>query len=157
LLTVCEDGIIYLVPEETDMDLAVIREVSIDSVLAKANTPVSISLSGLENGTYWLYARDSTGNLSDPEAFTITGVGIENSDADDIKIYPNPANTFLTINTRVSGLHNIEITSLNGKQIFTEEMEGTSFQIDLSSFMKGVYFITIRSKQFVTTRKIIKL
>jgi hypothetical protein len=36
-------------------------------------------------------------------------------------------------------------------------MEGKSHQIDLSSFQKGVYFITIRSKDFVTTRKVIKL
>ena len=31
------------------------------------------------------------------------------------------------------------------------------YQLDLSSFRKGVYFITIRSKDFVTTRKIVKL
>jgi hypothetical protein len=36
-------------------------------------------------------------------------------------------------------------------------MEGTTQQLDLSSFQSGVYFITIRSKDFVTTRKIIKL
>jgi len=36
-------------------------------------------------------------------------------------------------------------------------MEGTVHQIDLSSFKKGVYFITIRSKEYVTTEKIIKL
>ncbi len=29
-------------------------------------------------------------------------------------------------------------------------------KLDLSLFPKGVYFITIRSKDFVTTRKIIK-
>ncbi len=41
--------------------------------------------------------------------------------------------------------------------IHRTEMEGTSHQIDLSTFQKGVYFITIRSKDFATTRKIIKL
>ncbi|MGW8316643.1 MAG: T9SS type A sorting domain-containing protein [Bacteroidales bacterium] len=29
--------------------------------------------------------------------------------------------------------------------------------MDLSSFNKGVYFITIRSKDFITTRKIVRL
>jgi hypothetical protein len=36
-------------------------------------------------------------------------------------------------------------------------MEGTSHQLDLSSLQKGVYLISIRSKDFVTTRKVIKL
>ena len=36
-------------------------------------------------------------------------------------------------------------------------MEGPTHQLDLSSFQKGVYFITIRSNDFVRTRKIIKI
>ena len=46
---------------------------------------------------------------------------------------------------------------MNGHQILFEEMEGPNHQLDLSSFQNGVYFITIRSKDFVTCRKIIKL
>ena len=157
LVTSCEDGMIYLVPEDTDRDIAVIVEASIDSVLATAKTPVSISLFGLENGVYWLYARDSTGNISEPEEFTIMGVGIVNAYSEEIKIYPNPANTILSIVTGNSDLHYIEINSLNGQLMYSGEMEGISQQIDLSSFTEGVYFITIRSKDIVTTRKIIKL
>ena len=36
-------------------------------------------------------------------------------------------------------------------------MDGTTHQLDLSSFRSGVYFLTIRSRGFVTTRKMIKL
>ena len=75
----------------------------------------------------------------------------------DLNIYPNPANTHITIETGVSELYTIRITSLNGQQIFSKEMEGPTHQLDLSSFQKGIYFITIRSKDFVTTRKIIKM
>jgi hypothetical protein len=157
LVTICEDGMIYLVPEDTERDIAVIREASIDSVSARANTPVGISLFGLENGVYWLYARDSTGNISEPEAFTIIGVGILNTYSEQIKIYPNPTNTTLSIVTGDSDLHSIEINSLNGQLMYSGEMEGITHQIDLSSFTEGVYFITIRSKEIVTTRKIIKL
>lgn len=71
-------------------------------------------------------------------------------------IYPNPTNSQFTIETDNPDHYSIEITSLNGQQILTGEMEGTTHQIDLSSFQKGVYFITVRSDDFVTTRKIIK-
>jgi len=73
-----------------------------------------------------------------------------------IRIYPNPANDLLTIETLYPGLHSVEFSSMNGQIILSTEMEGTTHQIDLSSFQKGVYFITIRSKDYVTTRKIIK-
>jgi predicted GH43/DUF377 family glycosyl hydrolase len=74
-----------------------------------------------------------------------------------LTIHPNPASSSIKIETCISYLHNIEITSLNGKLIFSKEMAGSVCQIDLSSFRKGVYFITIRSKDFVITKKIIKL
>ncbi len=72
-------------------------------------------------------------------------------------IYPNPTIDILTIETDNLDQYSIEITSLNGQIICSTEMEGTNHQIDLSSFQKGVYFITIRSKDFARTEKIIKL
>ncbi len=84
-------------------------------------------------------------------------IGIKEGRASELSIYPNPTNNLLTIETAQSGKYSIEITSLNGQQIYSTTMEGTTHQIDLSSFQKGVYFITIRSEDFVTTRKIIKL
>lgn len=83
--------------------------------------------------------------------------GIEESSLEGLSIYPNPTNTLLTIETGITYNYSIEFTSLNGQLLFSKEMEGTAHQLDLSSFQKGIYFITIRSKEFVTTRKIIKL
>jgi hypothetical protein len=55
------------------------------------------------------------------------------------------------------GTYSIEITSLSGQQMYSAKMKGTTHQLDLSTFQKGIYFIIIRSKDFVTTRKIVKL
>ena len=74
-----------------------------------------------------------------------------------LSVYPNPTYKLLTIETGQPVSQTIELTSLNGQLINSTRMEGTTLQLDLSSFEKGVYFITIRSKDFVTTRKIIKL
>jgi len=155
--TSSEDGVIYLVPENTDTHLGLIRALSIDSAAVVSDSPANISLSGLDNGIYWLYARDSTGNISEPKAIAIMGVGIPQRRSDQFRLYPNPTNDLLTIETEKPDHYSIEIASLNGQQILMGEMDGTSHQIDLSPFQKGIYFITIRSKNFVTTRKIIKL
>jgi len=84
-------------------------------------------------------------------------IGIEKYSESGLSIYPNPTNGLLTIKSMQSEYHLIKITSLNGQLKYSSIMEGTSQQIDISSFQKGVYFITIRLKNFVITRKIIKI
>jgi len=82
---------------------------------------------------------------------------IINSTSSNLSIYPNPTNSILTIESERPDHYSIDISSLNGQVIFSSKMEGTALQIDLSSFQKGIYFITIWSKEYVNTRKIIKL
>ncbi len=72
-------------------------------------------------------------------------------------IYPNPTKDFCTIEMFNSKEFTIEITSVNGQQIYCTVAEGSTHQLDLSSFRKGIYFITIRSNSIVSKRMIIKL
>ena len=156
-VTSTDDGIIYLVPENTDKDLTSIRGVCIDSVAAIADDLITINISGLENGKYWLYARDGSGNISEYKEFTIAGVGIENSYTGQIRIFPTPARKQVTLQVAKSAEYSFEIISMNGQVILSRDFTGETFQVDLSSFQKGIYVITIRSKDLFTTRKIIKL
>ena len=83
--------------------------------------------------------------------------GTDKLEADQFSIYPNPTNGLVNIKRFEPGECVVEIASLNGQIIYGGEMKETIHQLDLSSFEKGVYLITIRSVYFVTTRKIIKL
>lgn len=76
---------------------------------------------------------------------------------EEILVYPIPTKDLLTIETGYSEALNLTLTSLNGKVIMRKESEGTIHQLDLSSFEKGVYLITVRSTNHIFTRKIIKL
>jgi len=102
-----------------------------------------------------------TSEFGDPRliyrlVFTL-GTDIQPFEKTGLSIYPNPTDDLISIETSVAGRYQLEISSLNGQEIYSGEMEGSTHQIDLSSFQKGAYFITISSKDFVTTRKIIKL
>ncbi len=99
---------------------------------------------------------DTTGSPN-VEFKDCSGTGIDIYNPTGLSIYPNPTKNLLIIETDCTGCHSIEITSLNGQLILNTKREGPNNQIDLSSFEKGIYFITIRSKDFVTTRKIIKM
>ncbi len=74
-----------------------------------------------------------------------------------LSIFPNPTNSLFTVETGRTDQYNVEIRSLKGLLILNQEFQGTTHQIDLSSFPKGVYFITVRSKVFVKTEMIVKL
>ena len=71
-------------------------------------------------------------------------------------VYPNPTQGMLTIETGIIGQYSINITSLNGKLMYNSKVAGPTHQIDLSSFEKGLYFIMIRSRDYVRMEKIIK-
>ena len=156
-LSCSESGMIYLVPEGTRATLIEIRKASIDSINVIKDENTVLSLSSIGFGTYWLYAVSEDHLVSNSEEFSYIGVGINTKTISDLHLFPNPTNSLLKIETEYPDHYSINITTLNGQQILTGEMRGTSHQIDLSSFQKGIYFITVRSKNFVTTRKIIKL
>ncbi|MFH0756170.1 MAG: T9SS type A sorting domain-containing protein [Bacteroidota bacterium] len=84
-------------------------------------------------------------------------VGIDNQSYSDITIYPNPVIDILTILTGSSGEQSVRITSLNGQLVYSGTMEGDTLRIDMSPYSKGVYLIRISSREFVSTRKVIKL
>jgi len=76
--------------------------------------------------------------------------------APELKMYPNPTTGLLTVEMDEPDLYYMEVTSLGGQTVLSTRVAGSTFQIDLSSFRKGVYFITFRSENSIATRKIIR-
>jgi hypothetical protein len=113
------------------------------------------------NGDTLIFYLNSGAQLimkrSVPEPSQTTGIRIESTKDQNISVLPNPANTFLSINTMTHGTYHIEISSMKGQIILTRKIEGPSHQIDLSSFQKGTYIITVRSKDLIAKRKMIKI
>lgn len=100
----------------------------------------------------WIYQRKSVYYWSE------LTTSISNNPIDlNYIIYPNPTNDLVALESNVPGLHTIIITSLNGQLIYSTKTVGSTLHIDLSSFQKGIYFITIRSRDYMRTEKIIKL
>lgn len=73
----------------------------------------------------------------------------------NIKVYPVPAKDYLTIEPGLLTDYSISLCSVTGAVLFTGRYEGSA-QIDLSGFSRGVYLLTIHSKSFTTTKKILK-
>ncbi len=114
----------------------------------------------------WAYEKDDTYYSGADKAWiddiffpkNMQLVGIHNSkEMDDIsKIYPNPANDLISIETKILGPYSIELNAVNGQLLFSTRIQEPIHQIDISSFQKGIYFITIKSEDYTRIEKIVK-
>ncbi len=71
-----------------------------------------------------------------------------------ISIYPNPSKDNITINTSYS-IRSLIIYDLTGKTVF-ESFDFNKYQLNISKFKSGVYFIRIETDYGIETNKFIK-
>ena len=80
-------------------------------------------------------------------------LGVENHNAFEFTVYPNPAKDVLKINTQQQ-LQKVEIADLLGRTVLTQQ--NVSKSVDVSLLSKGVYIIKLTSEKGISTKKIIK-
>ncbi len=100
---------------------------------------------------------ESTGSIGYAESTCCSWTNIHDHIMTGLSIYPNPTEEILTIETNRSELYTIDLTTLSGQLLYSNKMEGPTIKINLSSLQNGLYFITIRSRDYVRTEKIIKM
>jgi len=82
--------------------------------------------------------------------------GIEDLEANAIKIYPNPSNGLFNIEFENSNLPDeLTITALNGQKVFYKSNLNNKESIDISKSGSGVYIINIRKGEELIVVKII--
>ena len=86
----------------------------------------------------------------------------ENKLAVSLKVYPNPVETVLNIETIGSsaGQHTLTVTNVAGQVMINKQVEidfGMDFtQVDVSSLAQGVYNVTLSKDGKVTSTRVIK-
>lgn len=72
--------------------------------------------------------------------------------ANKVNIYPNPAVNSLNINVDNGIINQVTIVNSVGKTVYT----GTDVSVDISSFNKGIYFVTVDVDGKKYIRKVVK-
>jgi hypothetical protein len=72
-----------------------------------------------------------------------------------LMIYPNPASTFVQIETKSNEQFNLELFDMSGKRLYQTEMIGKA-SLDLNAYSTGIYFIKIGNASMSITKKILK-
>jgi len=82
------------------------------------------------------------------------GVGVPETGAQAIKVYPNPASDLVNVKSDFT-IKNIEVLSYLGQIVYSENNLNTKLvQFNVSSLNSGVYFVKINTSDGVKTTKI---
>ncbi len=91
--------------------------------------------------------------LALPNALSTTLLAINNFEASDVKLFPNPSTGVISINTTTPVA--VSIIDVTGKVVFVATNVTKDKNIDLSGLQKGMYLAKISSENATTTEKII--
>lgn len=98
-----------------------------------------------------------TGTLHVDNLFAFVPLSVEEKFLQDIKVFPNPIQDQLFINFPQTTKGTLTLTSIDGRQLLTQELTGAQVQLDISNIRsKGVYFLKIETPSGSLTKKIIK-
>lgn len=112
----------------------------------------NINLLATANGTYQL-AINNDGCTSALSPFVlITSVGLSESNANEFRMYPNPANKQLSITGSFTGRENYKIRSTEGK-ILQQRSLGSGNEIDLSNLQNGYYLLEVYQEEELVYRE----
>ena len=100
--------------------------------------------------------EDESGNSTTKTAIITVNAeetGIHTIAGQKIKIYPNPANGFVYIDTEIKTLQ-VKIINLNGKTVYEGYPGNTSNKIDIGTFSAGLYIIQIEKDDTIINHKL---
>ncbi|MCX6209904.1 MAG: T9SS type A sorting domain-containing protein, partial [Bacteroidetes bacterium] len=90
---------------------------------------------------------------------TCSSKGINNQMAvsnEQLVVYPNPAHSTINLNVRtLVGRGSIVVTDLYGKQLKTQTLSMGTNTIDVSSFAKGMYMVSVITETGKQTQKVV--
>ncbi|MDQ3052026.1 MAG: PKD domain-containing protein [Bacteroidota bacterium] len=112
-----------------------------------------------QDGTYYVIVTDSNGCVSPQSADFIFVLNGLNSHADiQFTLMPNPANDFVSIaTTGLAGTSlRLEVSDILGKIIYlNESVPAGSFNLNVTTFVEGVYIIKLNANGYQVTRRLV--
>lgn len=71
-----------------------------------------------------------------------------------VSMYPNPVSSFFNIKSS-SSIENISLHSLTGELLLTKKANSNEFQLDVSSYSKGMYLLRVTNTKGTSTSKLL--
>jgi len=105
--------------------------------------------------------QDNGGDPPSTDAFFIIDdveltmtLGIDKNPITEITVYPNPTTDVANIAAEVK-IEQVSILNTLGQEVYQEQLDQKSAQIDLSDLQQRIYFVRMEANSKTTTRKIL--
>ena len=107
------------------------------------STSATVELSGITSNTDIRLHSTTPQNCSSDNWITIsTNVGIDNAEAMQVNIFPNPTSRFLNIES-AAGISEVEIYNAVGQKVIAKSVNAANTQLDLGALGTGNYSMRI--------------
>ncbi len=126
----------------------------LDTVFVSNNTSITLGKKVADGKSITLKLANLNCYLD--TMFTYKMVGMKLLKDDLIKIYPNPVNQTLTIETNNSKPFQIKVLNALGQIVLTKDMDLAKDKIDEALFFEGVYTLEILVDTAITRLRFIK-
>jgi hypothetical protein len=120
-----------------------------------AGTPTSADI-----GNYSIAIAASDGTTSAEQNFTLsvnsTTTDTQNNYSELIHLYPNPAETNLTIDINNLHIQKCMVVNILGLSVFNSRLTESKTVLDLSDIQAGVYFLILKGNNLTITKRFVK-
>lgn len=114
------------------------------------------------NGTYWVLVTDANGCISDTAYYNVTFFpsNIFDDKENHLVIFPNPSNGVFTIEIpRSTKDYTIRVIDILGNTVYDKNLlsntQNHNIKVNLSNYIKGIYFLEFINGNEIITRKIL--
>jgi hypothetical protein len=134
-------------------------------VYSGSNVTGNVFTPGTTPGTFsavYAYTNSTTGcsNTNSTSIVVSACTGFNESaattTADNVLVYPNPANNYITIELSANEATQIELFDVIGRRVISKNAESKLTELDLSALVNGVYYLKVASGNQTSTLKVVK-
>ena len=97
-----------------------------------------------------------TNNIKTRVGFCSVSANVEERSTITARVYPNPANDVITIETSQATAHHYDLTNTVGQTVLSGELQQQIGQVNIKSLPAGVYYITISNGETKHIEKLVK-
>lgn len=110
-------------------------------------------------GDYYVQVTDGYGCENNSDTLSLTIVGIETNDIDEVKVFPNPSTGNITVQFQTLEEADVSIVNLLGEEVFSKnQISGEKrLNINLHYFAEGIYYLKVKSGKSEYSKKIVLL
>lgn len=118
--------------------------------------PTSYEYYWLTNGMKSYVAKAySSGNLYTMEFLYTPALSVEELNNVSVRIFPNPASTYLTIQSNGNEQMNFSVLNSIGETVYSAKNVNSTFQIPVKQLPQGLYFLKMETDSKLTISKFI--